>query len=160
MRPVTVRRASSVLAVLGAVALLAGCTNAPPPTAERSKFAIAADKICTELTDTVKPLRDDATRAVENDELTKAADFTRRAADSAVTYLDQLDKLEPPSEDQKGVDEWIGRLRQQQAKTKEIATAIERRDPDGAKDANDEIRDLAAKTRRFAFDFGMQSCSK
>ncbi|WP_372788544.1 hypothetical protein [Paraconexibacter sp.] len=139
---------------------LAGCTNAPPPTPARSKFAIAADKICANLTDAVKPLRDDATRAVENDELDLAADLTHRAAGSATAFLDKLAALEPPDEDRAEVRRWIADLRAQQTKTDAVADAIEARDPVTATRLNEEIADLARRTRRFAFDFGMQTCSK
>lgn len=159
MRPV-LALAQRLLLPLGAAVLLAGCTSAPPPTAERSKFAIAADSICADLTDAVKPVRDEATAAVEDDQLDKAAGLTRRAAGSATAFLDQLSKLEPPPEDRVGVARWISQLREQQAKTVEVAEAIAQRDPVTARRVNDQIRDLAKKTRRFAFDFGMQTCSK
>ena len=140
--------------LLGAALLLAGCTSAPPPTPERSKFAIAADSICADLTDAVKPVRDEATAAVEDDDLDKAAGLTKRAAGSATAFLDKLDKLDPPAADRADVAQWISRLRAQQAKTVGVADAIT------ARRVNDEIRDLAKETRRFAFDFGMQTCSK
>lgn len=146
--------------VCAAGLVLGGCTNAPPPSRERTAFALAADKICTNLTDTVAPIRDKATRAVENDELDDAARYAREAAASGTTYLDQLARLEPPQGDREGVARWIAQLRAQQAKTTQVADAIAARDPVTATRLNEEIRDLAKKTRRFAFDFGMQSCSK
>jgi len=149
-----------LLTVLAAALVLAGCTQAPPPTPERSKFAIAADSICADLTDAVKPVRDEATAAVEDDDLDKAAGLTKRAAGSATAFLDKLDKLEPPEADRAGVARWIGRLRAQQTKTVQVADAIAARDPVQARRLNEEIRDLAKQTRRFAFDFGMQTCSK
>jgi len=132
----------------------------PTPSRERIPFATRADSICANLTDTVKPLRDDATRAVQRDELDEAARLTRRAAASATTFLDQLAGLEPPSEDRAAVARWIAQLREQQKKTVFVAEAIADRDPARATKLNDEIRRLAKKTRRFAFDFGMQTCSK
>ena len=148
-------------ALVGAAAmLLGGCTNAPPPTRDRTEFALAADKICANLTDTVKPVRDKATRAVENDQLDDAARYAREAAASGTVFLDQLAKLDPPEADRAGVARWIANLRAQQAKTTQVADAIAARDPVRATKLNEEIRDLARKTRRFAFDFGMQTCSK
>ncbi len=108
----------------------------------------------------MKPVRDEATAAVEDDDLDKAADLTERAAGSATAFLDKLAKLEPPREDRAGVARWISQLREQQSKTVEVAEAIAQRDPVTARRLNEEIRDLAKKTRRFAFDFGMQTCSK
>jgi hypothetical protein len=142
------------------VLLLGGCTNAPPPTRERSEFAIAADKICANLTDAVAPVRDKATRAVKRDELDDAARYAREAAASGTVFLDQLAKLEPPPDDRAGVARWIAQLRAQQSKTTELADAIADRDPALATKLNEEIRGLAKKTRRYAFDFGMQTCSK
>jgi len=75
-------------------------------------------------------------------------------------FLDQLAKLEPPQEDRADVTRWISQLRAQQSKTTQVADAIAARDPVLATELNEEIRDLAKKTRRFAFDFGMQTCSK
>ena len=139
---------------------MAGCTDAPPPTAARSKFAIAADKICANLTDAVKPVRNDATRAVEEGNLDLAAELTHQAANSATAFLDKLAALDPPEEDRADVARWIADLRAQQAKTGGVADAIEARDPETATRLNEEITALARRTRRFAFDFGMQTCSK
>lgn len=97
---------------------------------------------------------------MQRDELDEAARLTRRAAASATTYLDQLADLEPPAADRADVARWIGQLRAQQEKTVQVAEAIADRDPARATRLNDEIRRLAKKTRRYAFDFGMQTCSK
>lgn len=162
-RTITAVGTRCVLAGAVAVAvavLLGGCTDAPPPTRERTEFALAADKICANLTDTVKPVRDKATRAIENDRLDDAARYAREAAASGTVFLDQLAKLEPPQADRAGIARWVGDLRAQQTKTTQVADAIAARDPVRATKLNEEIRDLARRTRRFAFDFGMQTCSK
>ena len=156
----TARTIALVLVVAATGALAACGVAAPPPTRERQAFAIDADRICANLTDAVKPLRDKATRAVEHNELDDAVHFARTAAASGTAFLDQLAQLTPPAGDRAAVATWIAELRAQQSKTTQVADAIAARDPQRATKLNEQISDLARRTQRFAYDFGMQICSK
>lgn len=152
-----------VVAALLAVTVAAGlaaCTNAPPPTRERTDYALAADKICTQLEDAVGPPRRQAVQALEAGRPQDAARFARRAADAGTALLDRLAALEPPPGDRQDLRRWVADLRAQQEGLRRLADAIAADDAERATRINREINDLAQSTRRFAFDFGMQTCSK
>lgn len=146
--------------LLAASPAVAGCTNAPPPTRERTDYALAADRICTQLEDAVGPPRRQAVQALEAGRPQDAARFARRAADAGTALLDRLAGLRPPPGDAEDLRAWVADLRAQQQGLRRLAEAIAAGDAQRATRINREINDLARDTRRFAFDFGMQTCSK